>query len=198
MTRIQTYLLNFHQSLRGLKYRLLSDCKHVEGIPIAHQPVQLTGKGRIKFHREVHLGFYPSPFYLSGYIYIEARNNDSVIEIGDDVWMNNNTFLISAGPGISIGKGSMLGVNCEIIDSDFHHTHPDKRKNGEPNTGRVVIGQNVLIGSNVKILKGVQIGNHSIISNGSVVTRSFGENCLIYGNPAKGGLGLRDPADPNA
>ncbi|MEI8340219.1 MAG: acyltransferase [Verrucomicrobiota bacterium] len=127
---------------------------------------------------------------MSGYIYIEARNENSVIEIGDHVWMNNNTYLISAGPGISIGRETMLGLNCEIIDSDFHHTHPEKRKDGNPKTGRVVIGENVLIGSNVKILKGVHIGNNCIIANGSVVTRSFGENRIIYGNPAKGGYGL--------
>jgi len=54
----------------------------------------------------------------------------------------------------------------------------------------VVIGQNVLIGSNVKILKGVEIGDHCVISNGTVVTRSFGKNRFIYGNPAKGGFGM--------
>jgi len=149
-----------------------------------------VGKGIIKFNGKVNLGVFPSPFLLSGYIYIEARNEDSVIEIEDGVWMNNNTYLISAGPGIFIGKGTMFGLNCEVIDSDFHHIHPDKRKDGTPRTGRVTIGENVLVGSNVKILKGVRIGNNCVVSNGSVVNRSFGENMIIYGNPAKGGFGL--------
>jgi maltose O-acetyltransferase len=53
-----------------------------------------------------------------------------------------------------------------------------------------VIGENVLIGSNVKILKGVRIGNNSVIANGSVITRSVPEDVVVFGNPARAGLGL--------
>ena len=38
--------------------------------------------------------------------------------------------------------------------------------------GEVIIGNNVWLGSNVKVLKGVSIGDNSIISAGSVVTKS--------------------------
>ena len=190
MTRIQNHIQGLYRRFGTLKYQMLSDCKNVQGSPTINQPVQMIGKGEINFKGTVNLGVYPSPLFLNGSIYLEARYEDSIIEIDDGVWINNNTFLISAGPGIFIGKNTMLGWNCEVIDSDFHHTHPDKRRDWKPNTGKVVIGKNVLIGSNVKILKGVQIGDHSVISNGSVVTRSFGENHFIYGNPAKGGFGM--------
>ena len=104
--------------------------------------------------------------------------------------MNNNVVLVSDGPGIFIGKRSMLGTHCEIIDSDFHDLHPDRRTNGVGKSGRVEIGENVLIGSNVKILKGVKIGNNTVIANGAVVTRSVPENMMVFGNPGRGGLGL--------
>jgi acetyltransferase-like isoleucine patch superfamily enzyme len=185
MTRIR--LLYWYQRLRIMKYQLLSSCRPIEGRPIISQPVQFVGRGRIRFNGRVYLGFFPSPYWLSGYIYMEARSEESVIEVEDDVYINNNCVLYSEGPGIFIGKRTMLGYNCEILDSDVHHTHPAKRMSGVPRMGRVVIGENVMIGPNVKILKGVTIGDNTVISNGTVVTRSVPANTLVYGNPAKGG-----------
>jgi len=188
MTRFQHYFARVYQRLRILQFRFLSDCPNVSGRPIIRQPVQCLGPGTIRFNGTVNLGFYPSPFFFNGYIYLEARSPDSVIQIEDGVWINNNSFLISDGPGIFIGKGSMLGTHCEVIDSDFHDLHPGME--GIPKAGKVVIGENVIVGSNVKILKGVKIGSRSVIANGSVVTRSVPENALVFGNPAKVGFGL--------
>lgn len=49
----------------------------------------------------------------------------------------------------------------------------------------VVIGDDVWIGTGSIILPGVNIGNGSVISAGSVVTKSVPEMCLVGGNPAK-------------
>jgi len=180
-------LMYWYQRLRIMKYRLLSGCRDIEGRPVISQPVQFMGKGKIRFHGRVYLGYFPSPYWHNGYIYFEARSEDSIIEIGDDVFVNNNCVLFSEGPGIFIGKRTMLGYNCEILDSDGHDTHPDKRIRGVPRMGKVVIGENVMIGPNVRILKGVSIGDNSVIANGAVVTRSIPANSMAYGNPAKGG-----------
>jgi hypothetical protein len=103
MPGLRYRLMMKYQRLRILKYRCLSTCEHVIGTPIVNQPVQYVGKGTIKFIGKVTLGVYPSPYFLGGYIYLEARYPDSIIEIGDGVWFNNNVALISAGPGIFIG-----------------------------------------------------------------------------------------------
>ena len=191
MTRIQHHLARIYQGLRAVQYRCLSDCARVSGKPIVNQPVQMMGKGRIEFVGKVTLGFHPSAFFFSGYIYLEARSPNSVIHIEDNVCMNNSVCLVSDGEGIFIGESSMLGTHCEIIDSDFHDLHPDRRHDGgTPRTGRVVIGKNVLIGSNVRILKGVHIGDNSVISNGAVVTRSVPPNMIAFGNPARCAFGL--------
>jgi acetyltransferase-like isoleucine patch superfamily enzyme len=184
---MKTHIVWGYQKLRILKFRILSDCKHVYGTPIVRQPVQYTGLGVIRMNGQVNLGVYPSPFFLSGCIYLEARSQDSLIEIEDGVWINNNTCILSDGAGVYIGKRTMLGTNCEILDSDFHDIHPDHRMTGIPRSARVVIEENVLIGSNVKILKGVRIGKNSVVANGSVVTKSIPESMLAFGNPIKCG-----------
>jgi galactoside O-acetyltransferase len=182
-------LMNLYQRCRIAKYQLLSNCANVEGRPTILQPVHLAGKGTIRFKGSVKLGCFPSAYYLSGYTYIEARTSEAVVEIGDGVWMNNNVAIISNGAGIKIGNRTMLGTHVEIIDSDFHDLHPDRR--GEPGQcAPVEIGENVMIGPNVKIFKGVRIGNNCIIANGAVIRRSVPDNMLAYGNPARQGFGL--------
>lgn len=188
MTRPQPLWIRVYNRLRIMKYRALSDCSRVSGSPVVRQPVQMVGPGAIKFNGAVNLGYYPSPFYYNGYIYLEVRRPEAVIEFGDGVWINNNSFLISDGPGITIGKNTMLGTHCEIIDSNFHDLHGGME--GVPVGGKVVIGDHVVVGSNVKILKGVRIGDNSMVANGSVVTRSVPENSVVFGNPAKAGMGL--------
>lgn len=178
-------LMMNYQRLRIWQYRLFSTCKDIRGKAIISQPVQCVGRGSIRYNGTVHLGVYPSGYFYSGYIYLEVRSPGSVIELGDGVWINNNTALVSDGPGIFIGNRTTLGTHCEIVDSDFHDMHPDRRMTGTAKTGKVVIGENVFIGANVKIMKGVEIGNNSIIANGSVVTRSIPENVVVCGNPAK-------------
>ena len=170
---------------RILKFKLISNCKNVIGSPIYNQPTLLLGRGTIIFGNNVNLGFNPSPYFYSGYGYIEARNEYSKIIIGDNVWINNNFFKCSEGEGIEIGKNTIIGVNVVIIDSDFHDLHPDRRITGKPRTEKVIIEDNVFIGNNVKILKGVRIGKNSVIANGSIVTKSIPANVIAGGNPAK-------------
>ena len=167
------------------KYWFLSTNKRTDGKAMYRQPVLRLGLGKIVFGNNVCLGYYPSPFFFNGYIHLEARSKDSQIVIGNNVVINNNFFAVSDGEGIEIGDNTLIGVNCEIVDSDFHELAPDKRVSGKPATQKVILGKNVFLGNNVKITKGVVLGENVVVANGAVVTSSFAANLIIGGVPAK-------------
>ncbi|MES2307867.1 MAG: acyltransferase [Verrucomicrobiota bacterium] len=83
---------------------------------------------------------------------------------------------------LKIGKGCVVAWNTEFIDWGSHKIiyegHEEKK-------GRIEIGEKVWIASGVKILGEVSIGSGSVVAANAVVTRSFPENVLIAGSPAK-------------
>lgn len=169
--------------LRILKFKILSDCKKTIGKPKLYHPLLLKGKGTIEFGEKVQIGVIASPNYYSHYTYLEARNENSRIEIGANVSINN-AFSAIAFSKIVIENNVLIGNNCVIMDNDAHHLDVDKR-HFLPNSEEVIIEKNVFIGSNVTILKGVTIGENSVIGNGSIVTNSIPKNVMAAGNPAR-------------
>jgi len=173
------------QRVRALKYRALSDCRDVSGSPRCLQPVLLIGNGSIRFGEGVELGWPSSKSFHTGYCHLEATTPGSRIEIADGVQINNDAFIKSEGPGISIGRGALIGSEVTVYDSDFHDLRPGRHRGGRPRMAAVEIGEDVFIGDRVLVLKGVSIGRHSVIGAGSVVTGSIPELVIAAGNPAR-------------
>lgn len=182
---IRSFKLFFFQFFRKLKYRLISGIRIQEGVANCIQPCQINGRGKVVFSKNVTLGVIDSPFLYSGYIYIEARCSDSIVQFGENVIVNNNATFISEGDGIFIGDDTIIGFNFNVFDSDFHSLSPTRRRSGSPLVGKVNIGENVFIGANVTILKGVSVGANSVIASGSVVSKNIPENVIAAGIPAK-------------
>jgi maltose O-acetyltransferase len=61
----------------------------------------------------------------------------------------------------------------------------EERYNGVELGLPITIGDNCWIGGNSVINPGVSLGNNVVVGSGSVVTKSFGDNVVIAGNPAK-------------
>lgn len=183
--RIALRLILFFQWLRICFYKLLSTGQ-TKGKAIINQPSLMMGDGLIVFENNVKLGYFPSPFFLTGNIHLETRNKRSSIKIGDDTAINNNFVAIAEHKTISIGKRCLIGTNVEISDSDFHGIRISERKFSTYEMAKsVVLEDDIFIGSNVKILKGTVIGCGSVIANGSIVTGKIPCNVIAGGIPAK-------------
>ncbi len=193
----RTRLAQLAQWPRIAKYRALSNCRSVSGSASVLQPLLLLGDGTIALGDDVEFGWPTSRAFYSGYCHLEASTPSSRIEIGNGVQINNNAFIKSEGPGISIGPRALLGSEVTIYDSDFHELGTEHRRGGRPRMGAVVLGENVFVGDRVVILKGVTIGANAVIGTGSVVTASIPEDTIAAGNPARviGELGAENRGD---
>lgn len=103
--------------------------------------------------------------------------------VGENVFMNFSCCILDI-TSVKIGNNTMFGPNVQIYTA----THPleYKARNSGLEFGKpIVIGDNVWIGGNATICPGVTIGHNVVIGAGAVVTKSFPNNVVIAGNPAK-------------
>ena len=105
------------------------------------------------------------------------------IEVGENFFANYGCTFIDVGK-IKFGDNCLLGPNVQIYTVD-HAFDVAERNRGVEIPGPVTIGDNVWAGGSAIITPGVTLGNNVIIAAGAVVTKSFGDNVLIGGNPAR-------------
>jgi maltose O-acetyltransferase len=111
--------------------------------------------------------------------------NGSKLRVGDNSQLGQNARL---GGEIIIGDYVMMGPDVIImaVTHDISDLSKPMIDDSNPSIENPVnIGSNVWIGTRVIIMPGVTIGDNSIIGAGAVVTKSFPENSVIAGVPAK-------------
>lgn len=108
------------------------------------------------------------------------------IRIGNGTQIGRD-FVISSINEISIGSNCLFSYRVSVFDHDHKVTnirlHP--MKSGLTKGKKIIIGNDCFIGANTVITKGVKLGNHCIVGANSVVTKTFPDNSIIAGNPAK-------------
>ena len=106
-----------------------------------------------------------------------------------EIYIGKNTRIhgscIHAFKKIHIGNDCLIAANCQIFDSNGHHSSAHQRHTNNGKAKEIKIGDNVWIGANSIILPGVSIGSNSIIAAGSVVNKSIPADHIAGGNPAK-------------
>lgn len=107
------------------------------------------------------------------------------IMIGNRTGIGARAFLAGQG-GITIGDDVITGPNVQIFSENHNFADLLTTIKAQGVTRNAVfIGNNCWIGGGVTILAGVIIGDGCVIAAGSVVTKSFLENSVIAGAPAK-------------
>jgi len=115
--------------------------------------------------------------------YATLNNGMGPIKIGDHCLIGIGSVIlgeITLGNHVGTGQYCIftgLNHNYEALNVpfDMQGTYSDP----------IVIEDDVVTGSHVIILPGVRIGTHSLISSGSIVTRSIPPYSMVSGNPAK-------------
>ncbi len=124
----------------------------------------------------------------------------------------NQPIWVDYGCNISLGAGSLINMNCTLLDTGritighdtligpdvkiytaVHPLWPNERiytdETGKTairtQTAPVAIGNHVWIGGGTIILPGVTIGDNTVIGAGSVVTKPIPANVVACGNPCK-------------
>ena len=183
--RLALFAIRLIQRLR-IAFNAALSTNRIDGRPVLHQPVQAVGCGVIRCGNNVRIGAFPSPGFLDGYAYIEARRPSACITIGSGTWINNGFRCVAEHSSISIGPNCLIGTNVEILDSDFHGVRLQDRNQSKAEwAAPVTVESDVFIGSNVRILKGVRIGSGAVIANSSLVVTDIPARVVAGGVPAK-------------
>ncbi|MER0122937.1 sugar O-acetyltransferase [Streptococcus sp. ZJ93] len=119
-------------------------------------------------------------------IYIEpnfACDYGCNIHVGENFYANFNCTFLDVCP-IRIGDNAMLGPNVQLL-TPLHPLEANERILGMEYGKPITIGDNFWAGGGVTILPGISLGNNVVVGAGSVVTKSFGDNLVLAGNPAR-------------
>ena len=105
------------------------------------------------------------------------------IHVGENFYANFNCVILDAAK-VTIGDNCMIAPQVGIYTAT-HPIDPTSRQTGIEFAKPITLGHNCWIGGMAVINPGVTLGNNVVVASGAVVTKSFGDNVVIGGNPAK-------------
>ena len=119
------------------------------------------------------------------HLFVPVSNKSAKITVGARTSLGERNTICALGE-FSIGTDCLFSHDVFMADSEHIIGRNIKpRESGLQFRGNISIGDRCFIGRNVTILPGVTLGHNCVVGAGAVVTKSFPDNSIIGGIPAK-------------
>ncbi|WP_305075882.1 sugar O-acetyltransferase [Microbulbifer sp. ALW1] len=105
------------------------------------------------------------------------------IHVGENFFANFGCVILDVAE-VRFGDNCMLAPQVGIYTAT-HPLDPVERRSGLEYAKPITIGNDCWIGGMAVINPGVTLGNNVVVASGAVVTKSFGDNVVLAGNPAR-------------
>ncbi|WP_105102858.1 sugar O-acetyltransferase [Microbulbifer pacificus] len=105
------------------------------------------------------------------------------IHVGENFFANFGCVILDVAE-VRFGDNCMLAPQVGIYTAT-HPLDPEERRSGREYAKPVTIGNDCWIGGMAVINPGVTLGDNVVVASGAVVTRSYGDNVVLAGNPAR-------------
>jgi len=130
-------------------------------------------------HRVIYGEKIPFSYHFTSVI---TRHDKVIVGKNVEAYLGNvGGMYIQAINGVEIGDDTIIAPGVKIISANHDLEEFDKHVYAEP----IRIGKKCWLGANCVILPGVKLGDGVIVGAGAVVNRSFPDNSIIGGVPAK-------------
>ncbi|EKG84345.1 maltose O-acetyltransferase [Vibrio paracholerae HE-16] len=119
-------------------------------------------------------------------IHIESTFNCDYglnIHVGENFYANFGCVILDVAE-VRIGDNCFIAPQVGIYTAT-HPIDPIQRNSGLEFGKPIRIGNNCWVGGHATINPGVTLGDNVVVASGAVVTKSFGSNVVIGGNPAR-------------
>lgn len=126
------------------------------------------------------LGTSPETFVIEPNFRCDYGYN---IHLGENFYANFDLIILDCCP-VTIGKNCFIAPRVSICTAG-HPVEAGPRIAGWEFAAAITIGDDVWIGAHAVINPGVTLGNRVVVASGAVVTKSFGDDVVIAGVPAR-------------
>lgn len=126
-----------------------------------------------------------SEFYSN---FLLRTGKGGVLNIGKDTLFGNSVKLVCIKT-ITIGEGTRIAFEGQVIDSNFHYIYNLDKEEVKPRETDINIGTYNWIGNRTTISKGARTNSFTIVASSSVLSRDYTKTedkfVVLAGQPAK-------------
>lgn len=105
------------------------------------------------------------------------------IHLGENFYANFDLIILDCC-AVTIGKNCFIAPRVSLCTAG-HPIEAQARSAGWEFAAPITLGDDVWIGAHAVINPGVTLGNRVVVASGAVVTKSFGDDVVLAGVPAR-------------